>query len=89
MSDQMRTRLAKQADRRELKLATAARVLLAEHLDELDDQEELRRAEEWQRKQALATWERVAAGDVREVSVEQIREDTRKALARMNAKRRR
>lgn len=51
--------------------------------------EDLGRAEDWQREQAWATWERIAAGDVREVSIERIREDTRKALARMKAKKRR
>lgn len=89
LSDALRTRLAKQADRRELKLATAARVLLAERLDELDDADQLRRAEEWQQAQAWATWERIEAGDRREVPWERLREHTRRVLDRMDARSRR
>lgn len=86
LSEDLRQRLARQAGRRELKLATAARVLLAERLDELDDVEKLRRAEEWQKSQAWATWERIQAGDRREVPWERLRAHTRGILERMDAR---
>lgn len=86
VSDGLRRRLAQQAKRRDLKLATAARVLMAERLDELDEAEVLRKAEEWQREQAWATWERFKAGDRREVSWGQLKRDTERALERARAK---
>jgi len=66
-------------------MATAARVFVQERVTELEDEVELSKAEEWQRAQAWATWERIKAGDLREVTLEQIREDTRQALARRSA----
>ena len=48
----LRRRLERQATRRHLKLATAARVFLDEHVTELEDAAELSAAEEWQRAQA-------------------------------------
>jgi hypothetical protein len=86
VSDELRRRLVQQADRRELKLATAARVLLAEHLDELEDSDRLERAAEWQKAQAWATWERIEAGDRGEVPWARLREHTRRALERMDAR---
>lgn len=61
------------AKKRQLKVATAARVFLDEHLSELESQAELTAAEEWQRAQAWATWEKIKAGDVRETSLEELR----------------
>lgn len=81
----LRARLAAQAEKRGLKMATAARVFVQERVTELEDEVELSKAEEWQRAQAWATWERIKAGDLREVTLEQIREDTRQALARRSA----
>ena len=68
-----RRRLAVHAKKRRLKVATAARVFLDEHLSELDDRAELSAVDEWQRTQAWATWEKIKAGDVREASEEDIR----------------
>jgi hypothetical protein len=68
-----RRRLTAHAKKRRLKVATAARVFLDEHLSELDDRTELSAAEEWQKAQAWATWEKIKAGDVREASEEEIR----------------
>jgi len=64
----LRRRLETQAGRRRLKLATAARVFLDEHVTELEDAAELSAAEEWQRAQAWATWEKIKAGDTRWVT---------------------
>ena len=73
LSTAERRRLAAHAKKRGVKLATAVRILLDEHLTELEDRSELSAAEEWQRAQAWATWEKIKAGDVRETSVEELR----------------
>ena len=64
----LRRRLERQATRRHLKLATAARVFLDEHVTELEDAAELSAAEEGQRAQAWATWEKIKVGDTRWVT---------------------
>lgn len=63
-----RRRLAAHAKKRRVKLATAVRIFLDEHLTELEDRSELSAAEEWQRAQAWATWEKIKAGDTRWVT---------------------
>jgi hypothetical protein len=68
----LKKRVAAEAKRRGLELAPAVRLLLAERVDELEDAARLSRAEEWQRAEAWATWERMKAGDVREASQAQI-----------------
>ena len=72
---------------RKLKVATAARVFLDEHLTELEDRAELSAAEEWQKAQAWATWEKIKAGDVREASEADIREVFDAARRRMARRR--
>ena len=64
----LRRTVATEAKRRGLKLSTAIRVLLSERIRELEEVQELTEAERWQRAQAWATWERIEAGDRREVS---------------------
>ena len=86
LTAELRARLAAHAKRRELKVATLARVFLHEHVTELDDAVELSKSEEWQRAQAWATWEKIKAGDVREVSLEQLEQDTRRALEQVKAR---
>ncbi len=84
-----RGRLAAHAKKRRLKVATAARVFLDEHLSELDDRAELSAVDEWQRAQAWATWEKIKAGDVREASEEDIRavfDAARRRLARRRSR---
>jgi hypothetical protein len=63
----LRARLRRQAEKRQIKMATAARVLLDERLSELEDAVALSQAEEWQRAQAWATWEKISSGDARDV----------------------
>jgi len=82
-----RSRLAAHAKRRRLKVSTAARVFLDEHLSELDGAAELTAAEEWQRAQAWATWEKIKAGDMREATAEEIERIFTKARVKV-AKRR-
>lgn len=79
----LRTRLSVEAKRRKLKVATTARVLIDERIGELEGEAELSKAEEWQRSQAWATWEKIKAGDVREVSWERLEDETRKAIERV------
>jgi hypothetical protein len=69
-------------------MATVARVLLDERLSELEDTALLSRAEEWQRVQAWATWEKIKAGDTRDVPRERFAEHTARALDRLARKRR-
>lgn len=69
---ELETRVEAEAKRRGLALSTAVRTLLLERVDELDDFERLTRAEEWQRAEAWATWQRMNAGDAREVSKSEI-----------------
>ena len=82
----LRRRLERQSTRRHLKLATAARVFLDEHVTELEDAAELSAAEEWQRAQAWATWEKIKAGDTRWVTDAEL--DTVFDKARRNSLRR-
>jgi predicted DNA-binding protein len=65
---ELRRRLEAYAVSRQLKLATAARSLIDERLHEVEDEARLTAAEEWQRAQAWATWEKVKEGKGRTVS---------------------
>ena len=67
-------------------MATAARVLLDEYVTELEDREQLSRAEEWQRAQSWATWEKIEAGDHRDVPMARFDEHAAAALARLDGK---
>jgi len=73
LSKQLRKRLEKFAKSKELALASAARVLIEERLQELDDEVLLTRAEEWQRAQAWATWEKVKSGEMPVMTSEEFR----------------
>ncbi len=83
----LRKRLSVLAERRNLKMATAARVFLDEHVRELEEAELLSSAEEWQRAQAWATYEKIASGDVRDVPMEQFDDYARRALEQIDRKR--
>lgn len=78
-------RLAVQAAKQHLDPADAARVFLDAHVRELEDREELSAAEEWQRAQAWATWEKIEAGDDGDVPMDRLREHTARALAEIDA----
>lgn len=73
LSKQLRRRLEKFARSKELALASAARMLLEERLTQLDDEVQMTRAEEWQRAQAWATWERVKSGEMRVMPLHEFR----------------
>ena len=78
----LKAQVQAEARKRGLKLSPALRVLVSEHIRELDDAERLTRAEEWQRAQAWGAWERLQAGDRGEVSRSQIDADFDRALHR-------
>jgi predicted DNA-binding protein len=58
MPKPLRTRLDRFARDRHLGEAQALRVVVAEHLDEIESAAELAAADRWQYEQAFATWER-------------------------------
>lgn len=63
----LRQRVRRFAAARSLQEATAIRTLCAERLDEIEVEGELRAAEAWQLRQAMATWEDFRAGKGRVV----------------------
>jgi len=65
---------------RNLKLATALRILVTERLDELDQDAQLTRAEKWQRAQAWGTAKSLVDGSAREVSWDDLRADYQAAV---------
>ena len=83
LTSELRARIAVQAKKRNLKMATAARVFLDEHVRELEDAVELSRSEEWQRAQAWATWEKIRSGGRQESSLDEIRAHFVRAKARL------
>jgi hypothetical protein len=58
----LRTRLRRFADARHLGESEALRLIVSEHLTEVDQERELELAERWQFKQAYATFKRDIAG---------------------------
>ena len=85
LAPELRQRIEDQARKRNLKLATAARVFLAEHVDELESATDLEKADEWQRAQSWATWEKIKAGDARETSWAELKARTDRALEQVEA----
>lgn len=78
----LRDTVAGEAKRRGLKLSTAIRVLVSERIREIEEAEGLTQAEQWQRAQAWATWQKIQSGDRREVSDAQVDAVFDQALAR-------
>lgn len=60
----LRQRIRRYAKARQLEEATAARVLMAERLNEVDAADELARADEWQLAQAQEAWRRLRRGEL-------------------------
>jgi len=72
MPPDLRARLRRFAKERHLAEAEALRLVVSEHLEEVDNERELAAAERWQFKQAYATWQRHLRGDERLVPWEEI-----------------
>ena len=78
----LRRTVATEAQRRGLKLSTAIRVLVSERIRELEEGQELKEVERWQRAQAWATWEKIGAGDRRGVTAAEVEAVFDRALQR-------
>lgn len=63
----LRTRLRRFADARHLGESEALRLIVSEHLTEVDQEHELELAERWQFKQAFKTFQDDIAGKVKTV----------------------
>jgi hypothetical protein len=75
--------VAKEAEKRALKLSSAVRVLVQERVIELEERVALTQAEEWQRAEVWASWERFKAGDRREVPWERVMGRADAAITRL------
>jgi hypothetical protein len=75
-------RASRYARLRHMKLATALRTLVSERLDELEQDAQLSRAEQWQRAQAWTTAQSVADGSAKEVTWTELRADYEVAARR-------
>lgn len=89
LPDALRERLVAEARKRGLPLSTAVRVLVAERVKELDEDEELTLADRWQREQAWSTWETLRAGAIEEASRREIDGDFEAALRTVRRRSRR
>jgi hypothetical protein len=89
LTPDLRARLVAQAKKRKLKVATTARMLLDERLAALEDVEALSAAEEWQRAQAWATWDKIVAGEVEDVPLERFAEHAARAIDTVRSRKRR
>ena len=78
----LRVTVAAEARRRGLKLSTAIRALVSERVRDIEEAQELTQAEQWQRAQAWATWEKIQSGDRREVFDAEIEAVFGRALTR-------
>lgn len=72
MPPDLRARLRRFAKERNLAEAEALRLVVSEHLEEVENERELAAAERWQFKQAYATWQRYLRGEERLVPREEI-----------------
>ncbi len=76
----LKSRVAREAKRRGLKLSPTIRVLVGERLEELEESEALDRALAWQRHEAWATWERIRGGERPDVGFDALEADFERAL---------
>ncbi len=79
----MRARLVAQAKKRQLKLATVARVLIEERLTEIENAELVSATETWQRAQAWASWEGEPKATTTKSGLAQLARITERGLRRM------
>ncbi|MDP9264502.1 MAG: hypothetical protein M3O91_00055 [Chloroflexota bacterium] len=81
MPAELRARLRGFARERHIGEADALRLVVSEHLDEVQNARELNEAERWQLAQAYATWDKFRAGEGRTVSSDEVRQIFVEALA--------
>ena len=82
MPVRLRARLRKFADARHLGESEALRLIVSDHLAEVDEERELELAERWQLKQAAKTFHDDIAGKVKTVPWEDIERIFTDALAK-------
>lgn len=81
MPAKLRARLRSFARERHIGEADALRLVVSEHLDEVQNARELNDAERWQFELAYATWDKFRAGQGRTVSGDEIEQTFVDALA--------
>ncbi len=80
MPSSLRSKLRRFATARHVGEAQALRVIVSEHLEEIESAAELAAAERWQYEQAYATWDRFLQGQGRTVPREEIQRILARAL---------
>lgn len=88
LSSDLRRRIRRFARARGLEDATAIRMVVTEHLNEIELDEDLAKAEEWQRAQVYETLERLRRGEEEIVPMERIYETLAKGIERARRGRR-
>lgn len=83
----LRSRAERYARSRSMPLAGALRTIISEHLDEVALDEQLTRAERWQRDQAWASARAIADGTARPANWERLRADHVAAIAKLRRRR--
>jgi len=93
MPRELRERMRTFAQARHLSESEALRLIVADHLDEIESERELSEGERWQFKQAYETWQRFRRGEGHTVTSDEIqrafdqaREKVRAAQARPHAR---
>ncbi|HEY8732580.1 MAG TPA: hypothetical protein VIN69_11485 [Candidatus Limnocylindria bacterium] len=82
----LRARLRKFADARHLGESEALRLIVSDHLTEVDDEAELAAAERWQLKQATKSFRDDIAGQVKTVPWEELDRVFAEALAKRKSR---
>ena len=83
----LRQRAERYARSRSMPLAGALRTIIGEHLDEVALDEQLTRAQRWQRDQAWASAQSIADGTARPATWEQLRTEHAAAVTRLRRRR--
>ena len=83
----LRERAEAYARARRMPLAGALRTIIGEHLDEVAADDQLTRAQRWQRDQAWASALSIAEGTARPASWDELRADHAAAVARLRRRR--
>jgi len=88
MPRELRLRLRAFAGSRHLAESEALRLIVAEHLNEIESERELADAERWQFTQAYDSWQRYQRGEIKTVPTDRIRRTIDEARARARAAKR-
>lgn len=83
----LRERAERYARSRRMPLAGALRTIIGDHLDQVEEDEHLSRAQRWQRDQAWASAQAIAKGVARPASWDVLRADHAAAVTRLRKRR--